>query len=95
VTVMVQTREGRIVVSVEDSGPGIPVEDNDRIFEKFYRGKNGASGRYRGTGLGLAISRGLVEAHDGTIHLACDRNPGTTVIIEVPVTGPVTKRECA
>jgi signal transduction histidine kinase len=95
VTMTVQTREGRIVVSVEDSGPGIPVEDNDRIFEKFYRGKNGASGRYRGTGLGLAISRGLVEAHDGTIHLACDRNPGTTVIIEVPVTGPVMKRECA
>jgi signal transduction histidine kinase len=89
VTVTVQTRADRIVVSVEDSGHGIPVEDRERIFEKFYRGKNGATSRSRGTGLGLAISRGLVEAHGGTIHLACDRNPGTTVIITVPVTGPV------
>jgi signal transduction histidine kinase len=89
VTVTVQTRADRIVVSVEDSGHGIPVEDRERIFEKIYRGKNGATSRSRGTGLGLAISRGLVEAHGGTIHLACDRNPGTTVIITVPVTGPV------
>ena len=88
VTVTVQTRADRIVVSVEDSGPGIPVEDKERIFEKFYRGKNGAAGRSRGTGLGLAISKGLVEAHGGTIQLTSDRNPGTTVIIEVPVAGP-------
>jgi signal transduction histidine kinase len=90
VTVTVRTRADRIVVSVEDSGPGIPAEDRERIFEKFYRGKNGATGRTRGTGLGLAISKGLLEAHGGTIQLTNDRNPGTTVIIEVPVAGTVT-----
>jgi signal transduction histidine kinase len=88
VTVTVQTQAERIVVSVEDSGPGIPAEDRERIFEKFYRGKNGATSRNRGTGLGLAISRGLVEAHGGTIQLTSDRNPGTTVTIEVPAAGP-------
>jgi signal transduction histidine kinase len=87
VVVGVVTKGESVVVSIEDDGPGIPVEDRERIFEKFYRGKNGAASRTRGTGLGLAISRGIVEAHGGTIHFSAGRDRGTTVTVEVPISG--------
>jgi two-component system sensor histidine kinase KdpD len=85
VTVFVQFLAKQLVVSVEDCGTGIPLEDRDRIFEKFYRGKNGITGRSRGTGLGLAISRGIVEAHGGSIHIEEGRGSGTRVVVKVPL----------
>jgi signal transduction histidine kinase len=59
--------DAAVEISVADQGPGIPAEDRQRIFEKFYRGKHGATLAVRGTGLGLAVARQLVEAHGGTI----------------------------
>jgi signal transduction histidine kinase len=88
VTVTVQTQDEKVVVSVEDNGPGIPKEDHERVFQKFYRGKIGAASRTRGTGLGLAISRGIVEAHGGTIRIGEGSDQGTQIIIEIPVSGP-------
>ncbi len=57
-----------ILISIADRGPGIPVEDLERIFDKFYR-VIGTSrrGSIMGSGLGLAVCRGLVEAHGGHI----------------------------
>ena len=55
------------VIEVIDSGPGIPVEDRDRIFDPFYRGKNAAVSGTKGSGLGLAIVRDYVEMHQGTV----------------------------
>ena len=55
------------VIEVIDSGPGIPVEDRDRIFDPFYRGKNAAASGTKGSGLGLAIVRDYVELHQGTV----------------------------
>ncbi len=55
------------VIEVIDSGPGIAVEDRDRIFDPFYRGKNAATSAVKGTGLGLAIVRDYVEMHQGTV----------------------------
>jgi two-component system, OmpR family, sensor histidine kinase KdpD len=61
-------RDGRdVVISVTDLGRGIPPEDLDRIFEKFYR-RGKPDGRSPGTGLGLSIARGFVEAMGGRIH---------------------------
>jgi two-component system sensor histidine kinase GlrK len=55
------------VIEVIDSGPGIPMEDRDRIFDPFYRGKNAAIPGVKGSGLGLAIVRDYVEMHHGTV----------------------------
>lgn len=60
-------KENGIVVTVKDFGAGIAAEDMDKVFEKFYRGKNNATLRRHGSGLGLAIAKGIVEAHGGKI----------------------------
>ncbi len=67
---------GTIVITVADSGPGIPVDRLDRVFDRFYRGDEARSAG--GTGLGLAISRGLAVQHGGTL-IAANR-PGTGAI---------------
>jgi two-component system, OmpR family, sensor histidine kinase KdpD len=60
---------GTVVIEVRDEGPGIPLDDLERIFDKFYRVRSGDRQR-AGTGLGLAICRGFVEAQGGTIEAA-------------------------
>jgi two-component system sensor histidine kinase ResE len=67
-----------VEIQVIDEGPGIAVEDCERIFEKFYRGKHGATLAVRGTGLGLAVARQLVEAHGGTIGVRSTLGQGST-----------------
>jgi two-component system sensor histidine kinase KdpD len=57
-----------VVICVEDNGPGIPAEEQKLVFDKFFRGKAGAS-QVPGTGLGLAISKSVVEKHGGKIWL--------------------------
>ncbi len=73
---------------VEDSGVGMSREDQDRVFEPWFRGaENGGSGQRRhvpGAGLGLHITRSLVEAHGGRIRLASEPGQGTTVWIRLP-----------
>ncbi len=74
-----------VTLRIMDEGEGIPPNDVDRIFEKFYR-SGGADRRRAGTGLGLAICRGFVEAMDGTI-TAVNRSdrPGAMFVIALPV----------
>ena len=80
-------REGnRVFLSVLDEGEGIPPEDLERIFEKFYRAK-GADRRRAGTGLGLAICRGFVEAMGGTI-TAANRTDRSGAAITIALTAP-------
>src|SRR5262249_32700204 len=56
-----------VLVSVRDSGIGIPPDDLERIFERFLQGRQSAQQRQEGTGLGLALSRRFVELHGGRI----------------------------
>src|SRR5690606_31314565 len=82
------TRDGRdVLISVTDNGPGIPAEDLDRIFEKFYR-RGRPDGRAPGTGLGLSIARGFVEAMGGRIHAdsPAHKKRGTRIVIRLPAT---------
>jgi two-component system sensor histidine kinase TctE len=58
---------GKPMVEVEDDGPGIAPEDQDRIFDRFYRVKNGLHVKAEGTGLGLAIARSAVETNGGRL----------------------------
>ena len=60
---------GLVTIDVLDSGPGVPMEEREAIFEAFYRGRAGAFGRAEGTGLGLAIAREFTEAHGGRIQI--------------------------
>jgi len=67
ITVMASGDSGEVVIDVIDSGPGVPPEERDAVFESFFRGRAKASGRIEGTGLGLAIAREFAEAHGGRI----------------------------
>ena len=70
---------------VVDTGIGIPPEDIDRIFEKFYRIKTDETRSISGSGLGLSIVKGIVEAHNGTTHMESPPGQGTTFIVSLPV----------
>ncbi len=73
--VISMTRSGRrVVVSVDDNGPGIRADNIDRIFERFYTDRPGSESFGQNSGLGLSISRQIVEAHGGT--LTAENIPG-------------------
>jgi two-component system sensor histidine kinase KdpD len=79
-------RDGKdVIISVTDHGNGIPPEDLDRIFEKFYR-RGKPDGRAPGTGLGLSIARGFVEAMGGKIHAESPalKKRGTRIVMRFP-----------
>src|SRR5262249_61406701 len=67
VRVGVAAADGQAVLSVDDSGPGVPEADRERIFERFWRGERGKSRGLAGAGLGLAICRGLVALPRGSL----------------------------
>lgn len=77
--------DGTITVSVADRGPGIPPEHRERIFDRFYRVKEGATPRTPGTGLGLYIARTLVESMGGAIWVEDrDEAQGSTFSFTLP-----------
>jgi signal transduction histidine kinase len=81
VHIQVAELNGRVVVDVTDSGPGIPDEVKPRIFDRFYRGDKVAES---GTGLGLSIAKGAVEANGGDLTLDQSGPGGTRFRISLP-----------
>lgn len=73
-----------IKIIVKDTGIGIPLADQSRVFERFYRVDKGRSKQRGGTGLGLAIVKHIVSHYNGTIHLNSELNRGTTIEIILP-----------
>jgi len=74
-----------IQINVQDSGIGIPLKDQSRVFEKFARGKNATDMYTDGSGLGLFIVKRIVEAHHGgKILLKSEEGKGTTFSISLP-----------
>ncbi len=67
ITVRARAEAGEASIEVMDSGPGVPPEERESIFNLFFRGKTKADGGVKSSGLGLAIARELVEAHGGRI----------------------------
>ncbi len=79
-------REGDLaVLEVTDTGIGISAEDQDRLFQRFFRTDEATQHAIQGTGLGLAIVQAIVEAHDGTISVASVPGAGTTFRVELPL----------
>ena len=82
---LTQRAKKTLILTVADNGIGIPEEDLDHLFERFYRVEKSRTQDAGGTGLGLAIAKELVEAHGGTISISSTLGKGTTVKIELPV----------
>ena len=89
VTLVVHDAEdpSRVVFEVRDTGPGIPEDDQRRIFDSFFQSQAALGrtpGRREGAGLGLAITKMLVDLHGGNVHLVSTLGEGTTVTFELP-----------
>ena len=85
VAVRARRANGRVVIEVSDHGPGIPVDQQRLIFEKFGRA-DVAGGSKPGTGLGLFIARSIAEAHGGTLDVRSQPNAGATFVLALPAT---------
>ncbi len=77
-------QDGRIDVTVQDDGPGIPEEAKSRIFERFYRVDKARSRDQGGTGLGLAIVKHVIQAHGGEVHVDSTVGQGSTFSFSLP-----------
>ncbi len=71
-------------ISVSDTGIGIPLEYQDKIFEKFFQIDSSPTRKYEGTGIGLAVARGIVETHKGKITVHSEPNKGSKFTIILP-----------
>ena len=72
-------------MEVADTGIGIPIEHQQRIFERFYRVDKSRSKQTGGTGLGLAITKGAVLAHKGSISLTSEEGVGSCFSVKIPL----------
>jgi heavy metal sensor kinase len=85
VTVTVESIEGEAVLTVADTGRGIPAADREHLFERFYRVDKARSRELGGSGLGLAICKSIVEAHGGAITFTSEVDRGTTFEVRLPL----------
>jgi signal transduction histidine kinase len=97
--ISVHVRNGdanQVTIEIRDSGPGIPSEDQVRVFDRFYRVDKARWRESGGAGLGLSIAKWAVEAHGGSIGLNSEPNRGCTFRISLPpasAEAPVLRRD--
>jgi signal transduction histidine kinase len=82
------TREPAVRITVHDSGPGVPRDQRERIFEPFRQADGGSARRHGGTGLGLAIVSDLVELHGGSVWVEDSPLGGAAFVVELPLVAP-------
>jgi signal transduction histidine kinase/ligand-binding sensor domain-containing protein/CheY-like chemotaxis protein len=82
VTISLEEKADTINICFKDTGIGIPADDLDKIFDRFYQANNTAGG---GTGIGLSLSKGIVEAHGGTISVESTEGEGSTFVVSLPL----------
>jgi two-component system NtrC family sensor kinase len=77
---MMKAKDSNAQIVFEDTGPGIPAEDLQKVFDPFYTTKRKSGG----TGLGLSITHGIIQMHNGSIHIESGAGKGTKVVITLP-----------
>jgi PAS domain S-box-containing protein len=85
VDVRVRSQRGSAVIEVRDTGMGIPSDEQQHLFERFFRTSRATEQAIPGTGLGLAISKAIVHAHAGRITLTSEEGAGTTFQVSIPI----------
>ena len=85
VTISIAERSNSSAIAVSDSGPGIAEEDVPRIFDRFYRARDGEEARSDSSGLGLAIVKRILDLHNSSILVVSKRNAGTRFEFELPI----------
>jgi signal transduction histidine kinase len=89
VTITVEQPEQKsVTVSVRDTGPGIPEDEADKIFDKFYQVARVNKEKTKGAGLGLAISKALIEMHGGNLWIESEVGKGSVFSFTVPARKP-------
>jgi signal transduction histidine kinase len=81
----VHSEDGQAVLTVQDSGVGIPQKDQSRVFERFYRVDRARSRETGGTGLGLSIVKHVAENHGATVDLQSSLGEGSTFTVRFPL----------
>ncbi len=89
VTVQVEVNPSSLVVNVIDNGNGISVEEQELVFEKFYRAKDKRIAGITGSGIGLALARQVVRLHNGDIVVKSQIDKGSTFTLTIPLATPV------
>ena len=74
----------RVVITIDDDGPGIPPSQRDKVFEPFYQQERSRNPETGGVGLGLSVARSIIWEHSGDIRLANRREGGLHVRVELP-----------
>ncbi len=87
VVMKVESGDNECVVSVTDSGQGIPAEHLERIFDRFYQINTSKSAKIVGTGIGLTITKNIIELHHGRIEVMSKESQGTTFTVHLPFNG--------
>jgi signal transduction histidine kinase len=85
VTISATTKDKAIQVDVKDTGIGIPKDEQEKMFTKFYRASNAEKSKKTGTGLGLYIIKNIVQRHGGEIWFKSETNQGTTFSFTMPL----------
>ncbi|MFB2981123.1 two-component system sensor histidine kinase RppB [Microseira sp. BLCC-F43] len=88
VIVILERSEREAIIQVQDTGIGIPIADQKRIFDRFYRVNSDRSRHTGGAGLGLAIAKAIVESHKGSIQVQSELGKGSTFTIRLPCVSP-------
>src|SRR6185369_7811689 len=81
------------VIEVQDSGPGVPADLREAIFERFRQGEGQSTRRFGGTGLGLAIAKEFVELHQGNITVSDGSGGGAIFRVELPISSHASRAD--
>ena len=85
-------RNGHFAVLVTDTGPGVPLDQQDRIFDQFHQVDSSLTKAKGGTGLGLAIAKQIVEMHGGRIWVESMPGKGSNFQLELPIRAEIRRR---